>query len=463
MSRPRVLVLRASKEDLLPPFTPGVEVVEVSSFAQAQLRLQQERFDTFIVAPSAFGEVRACALTMPVEVQNKLDALYRAGNDLAALEPSELAQMNSDDRVDFLKRNILHYARQLLHHDSVDIRLVHPITSVLEPLVCEGMAPGVEKLKLYAKPSGNGVIGFVASTGQSYYCPDTQVDPLYIAGAEGARSSHTVPIIDQNKVIGTLNIESKVRDDFTPRQQEYLEIFGREIGAALHTLKMLSAERRGVVSQSVDMLRRELSVPVDEIINSATALLDQYIGLEPEIAERLQSILSHARSVRTCYEKVGATIAPPVEDSTQGPASPRFPDLRILVADNDERVRRSAHVSLERFGCAVETAHDGRETLRMVRLNHYDVVLADIRLPDMNGHEIYQKLRHLDPKLLVVLMSGYGYDAAHSIVKAKQEGLKAVLFKPFRTDQLIDVLAQRTTLIADRLEDPMTKSVVAIS
>ena len=61
----------------------------------------------------------------------------------------------------------------------------------------------------------------------------------------------------------------------------------------------------------------------------------------------------------------------------------------MLVADNDERVRRSAHGLLGRFGCVVETARDGKEALTMARLGIYDAILADIRLPDLTGYEAY--------------------------------------------------------------------------
>ena len=44
------------------------------------------------------------------------------------------------------------------------------------------------------------------------------------------------------------------------------------------------------------------------------------------------------------------------------------------------------------------------------------------------------------PKARVVLMTAYGYDASHSIVRARQEGLRCVLYKPFRVDQLLDAL-----------------------
>ena len=117
---------------------------------------------------------------------------------------------------------------------------------------------------------------------------------------------------------------------------------------------------------------------------------------------------------------------------------------RILVADADENVRVAAHALLERYQCAVETAHNGAETLSMVRnvasLGGYDLVLADIRLPDMNGYELMQKLSACADSLPLVLMTGFGYDPGHSIVKARQAGLKEVLYKPFRLDQLLETI-----------------------
>jgi DNA-binding NtrC family response regulator len=78
----------------------------------------------------------------------------------------------------------------------------------------------------------------------------------------------------------------------------------------------------------------------------------------------------------------------------------------------------------------------------MARLGSYDAVLVDIRLPDLNGYEAFHKLRTIRPDLEVVFMSGFGYDPGHSIVKARQEGLRSVLYKPFRVDQLLDALAK---------------------
>jgi DNA-binding response OmpR family regulator len=69
----------------------------------------------------------------------------------------------------------------------------------------------------------------------------------------------------------------------------------------------------------------------------------------------------------------------------------------------------------------------------------YDIILADIRLPDMSGHQLMMQLKELVDPVPLILMTGFGYDPGHSIVKARQAGLhpKAILYKPFRLDQLL--------------------------
>ncbi len=108
-----------------------------------------------------------------------------------------------------------------------------------------------------------------------------------------------------------------------------------------------------------------------------------------------------------------------------------------------EQVRAAAHALLERYGCTVETARDGTEAASMVRAcgaEVYDVIIADIRLPDMSGYELLLRLRELRDSVPLVLMTGFGYDPGHSIVKARQAGIDLVLFKPFRVDQLLDTV-----------------------
>jgi FixJ family two-component response regulator len=61
-------------------------------------------------------------------------------------------------------------------------------------------------------------------------------------------------------------------------------------------------------------------------------------------------------------------------------------------------------------------------------------------LPDLSGFDVYRALRLAQPHARVILMTGYGYDPSHSLVRARQEGLRFILYKPFRVEQMLDAL-----------------------
>lgn len=372
--------------------------------------------------------------------QQKLNAIYQAGLELGDLAPQEILEMSVSDRIELLKSKIIHYTQDLLEFETVEIRLVDQATKLLEPLLVSGMEKLAADRELYAKPQGNGVTGFVAATGKSYLCEDTDNDPLYLSGAPGARSSLTVPLIMHEQILGTFNVESTRPGAFSENDLQFLELFSREVAVALNTLELLVAEKITTASESINTILREISNPVDEVLNDAARVLERYIGHEPSVSERLQRILKHTREIKQLIQKVGETIAPKVSKPPL-PAQPERPKLRgkrVLVADDDQTVRMAARELLGRFGCDVETAHNGDEALLMARSFQYDAVLADIRLPDMTGYECFCLLKELEGDLPVILMTGFGYDPGHSIVKARQAGLKAVLYKPFRLDQLLE-------------------------
>jgi two-component system, sensor histidine kinase SagS len=383
-------------------------------------------------------------ITAEIQQQKKLEALHLAGNELAALSPEQLADMSVEERIESLKIDIRRLTHDVLHYDVIEIRILDGKTGRLEPLLEEGMSSGASCRSLFASATGNGITGFVAATGKSYLCPDIAADPLYIQGAEGARSSLTAPLVFQDAIIGTLNVESPRLNAFGEDDVRFVETFGREIAAALHTLQLLSAEKRTGASKSIEAVNRKVSMPVDEILAEAAIVLERYIGHDPDLRERLKRIQCAARAIKQSILKIGEDLEP-VPSSISQPETPTagaLKGMRLLVVDNDERVRLSAHSILGRFGCIVETARDGQEALTMARLGSYDAIVADIFLPDIGGYEIYCRLRQTQPQAKVILMSAYGYDPTHSIVRARQDGLTHVLFKPFRVDQLIDALTK---------------------
>lgn len=433
-----------------PDFCPVHTALGSGETARSTLRTGEKQYTQIDVTPVADGDqfpsyLVAVARNVSDEVlqRQKLNAIYQAGLELGDLQPQDVLDMSLEERVELLKHKILHYTQDVLEFETVEIRLVEQSTRRLKPLLAVGMQPDAEGRELHAEAEHNGVTGFVAATGRSYLCEDTLKDPLYLPGAPGARSSLTVPLILHDVVLGTFNVESPRAGAFSQNDLQFLELFSREVALALNTLELLVAEQATTAAASTERTRCEVAGPADEILNDAAWILEKYIGHDAPVAERLQRILQHTREIRETIEKVGESLSPGISHTLdQRVNHPVLRSKRILVADSDGSVRRAAHELLGRYGCVVETAHHGEESLLMARTFHYDAVLVDIALPDMNGAECFERLRETHEHLPVILMTGFGYDPTHSIVKARQLGLQSVLYKPFRLDQLIAAVEQ---------------------
>jgi len=387
-------------------------------------------------------------ITEEILQQQKLAAIHRAGRELADLRPNEIFMMEVDDRIDLLKDNIQHYLRDLLNFEVIEIRLLEHSTGNLIPLLSVGIDEEASDRRLSARPQENGITGYVAASGVSYICHDVLNDPLFIPGVAGARSSLTVPLILHDQVLGTINVESPDVAAFSDSDLQFLEIFARDVAFALNTLELLVAQKANTAQQSCDAIHSAVAMPVDAILNDAVHVMEGYIGHSPEVMDRLRRILQNSRDIKRTIQQIGQKMTP-LEAVPPNERSDQHAILRakrILVVDEDEQVREDAHQLLERYGCVVETAHEGDEAMLMVRRSagddRYDAILSDIRLPDYSGYQLMLRLGQLMDHVPMILMTGFGYDPGHSIVKAKQNGLhpKAVLFKPFRLDQLIDVV-----------------------
>jgi CheY-like chemotaxis protein len=384
-------------------------------------------------------------VTQTILEQQKRAAIHAAGQTLADLSPAELADMTVSERIELLKSNIIHYSKDLLKFDVLEIRLLDRQNGRLEPLLAEGMQPEAEARILHAKPEHNGVTGYVAATGHPYWCSDTTKDPLYLEGCKGAKSSITVPLMLHDQVIGTFNVESPEPGGFDATDLQFLEIFSRDVAAALNTLELLVAEKATTAAESIEAIHGAVALPVDDILNDAVSVMERYIGHDADVVERLQRILKNARDIKQVIQKVGEQMAPSSAHTQrrQGDRRRTLVAKRILVVDSDEQVRQAAHALLERSGCTVETARDGAEAASMVRACRgecYDAIIADIRLPDMSGYQLLLRLQEILDPVPLILMTGFGYDPGHSIVKARQAGIDLVLFKPFRIDQLLDTV-----------------------
>ncbi len=103
--------------------------------------------------------------------------------------------------------------------------------------------------------------------------------------------------------------------------------------------------------------------------------------------------------------------------------------IRILVVDDDLGVCQSLRDLLTQEGCDVLVATGGREGLARLDTEAVDLVLSDVVMPDLDGHELFQEIKARHPGLPVVLMTAFTFDKDHIIKRSKLDGLDDVIYK----------------------------------
>jgi CheY-like chemotaxis protein len=122
---------------------------------------------------------------------------------------------------------------------------------------------------------------------------------------------------------------------------------------------------------------------------------------------------------------------------------------KVLVVDDDPAVRKSIDRVLTGKGYAVITAENGEEALRKLNEEKYDLVYTDIRMPGMSGLEVAEEVKARKPWTPVVIITGYGTDAAEA--RAKAAGVANFVHKPLSPE-----------MIEDSARDALAATVVAL-
>jgi len=111
---------------------------------------------------------------------------------------------------------------------------------------------------------------------------------------------------------------------------------------------------------------------------------------------------------------------------------------RVLVVDDERRQRDILQMILEAEGYETTAAGNGRQALQVAEGGGFDVVLTDLKMPDLNGIELLSEILKLQPSPLVVLMTAHG--TIDSAVEAMRKGAFDYLTKPLEKDELLLVL-----------------------
>jgi DNA-binding response OmpR family regulator len=133
----------------------------------------------------------------------------------------------------------------------------------------------------------------------------------------------------------------------------------------------------------------------------------------------------------------------------------------ILVMEDDTNVARGLEMILTEEGYLVDLAGTGQLALEAFRQKRFDLLVADLRLPDINGMEIVRQVRENRPQTEVIVITGYG--TAALAVDAMKIGVQDFLPKPFTEDRIKSAVSDALkhgarTQAAAKVKKPETKS-----
>lgn len=129
---------------------------------------------------------------------------------------------------------------------------------------------------------------------------------------------------------------------------------------------------------------------------------------------------------------------------SKAPTEPAADDIRLLLVDDDRELVESLTLALERRGVTVTTALDGTTALARVEASQFDVAVVDVRMPDMDGLNLLNRLRKNDPLLEVIVLTG------HPAVDDARRGLKQGAFDYLTKPQRVEDLLLHVRSAADR-------------
>jgi len=111
---------------------------------------------------------------------------------------------------------------------------------------------------------------------------------------------------------------------------------------------------------------------------------------------------------------------------------------RVLVVDDEASVREALGAVLQAKGYEVVLAEDGRQALRSIRRDRFDLILLDILLPTIGGASVLKAIKRRDPEAVVVLITGFPYH--EETLTALEHGPAMLLPKPIKLKDIEAVL-----------------------
>lgn len=118
-----------------------------------------------------------------------------------------------------------------------------------------------------------------------------------------------------------------------------------------------------------------------------------------------------------------------------GPGRAERAVIRLLLVDDEEAYVNVLFNRLSKRGFEVTKSYSGSEALRKMRRHEFDVAVLDLKMADMDGIEILKIIKHMDPHMQVIMLTGHG--SATACKQGIELGAFDYLMKPCELDDLV--------------------------
>jgi DNA-binding NtrC family response regulator len=130
--------------------------------------------------------------------------------------------------------------------------------------------------------------------------------------------------------------------------------------------------------------------------------------------------------------------------------------ISMLIVDDEESVRDSLYNWFIEDGYNVDSAENAKEALTMIESKNYDIILADIKMPGMDGLEMHRRIKSLNKESIVIVMTAFA--SVETAVQALKDGAYDYVTKPFDPDDLSHLVRNATSHILLKAENEALKN-----
>jgi len=118
-------------------------------------------------------------------------------------------------------------------------------------------------------------------------------------------------------------------------------------------------------------------------------------------------------------------------------------DINILIVDDDPNFCETLKDALEEVKYKIAVSNNGQQAIKYIKENEVDIVFIDIKIPVLNGLEIYLAIKKINPEVTGVMVTGYKYDEVANLVEeALKYDLYTYLYKPLDKGKVITLIEE---------------------